>query len=358
MLKLYTYSIPFKTPFKTAEYSFANREGLVLVFEYDGITAFGEIAPLPGFSKFTLNEIIAIVQLNRNTLETALIQDEFDQFIYVLNQIHDIPSLKFGLDTLAHDYRAKKARLPLSEYLFGDSCGKKVPVNATLGIADLKSTLIKAQQLSDDGFNTFKIKVGINFKKELEILTSLRSAFPNKKIRIDANQSWNYTEALKYLQQCEHLNIEYCEEPLLNNEIHRLPDLKHRININLAADESFRNKIDAERLIKQNAVDTFILKPMMFGNFSEINVTKQLANSHYIGIVLTTSLESKIGRTVTAILATGWGANKYAHGLSTGSLLKYDLGTNQEINSGFFHIPQKPGLGIDLNYKYLKEITY
>lgn len=356
MLKLYTYRIPFKTPFKIAEDSFTDREGLILVFEHKGITAYGEIAPLPGFSKFTLNEIILIVQLNRETLEAALIQDEFDQFIYVLNQIHDIPSLKFGLDTLAHDYKAKKAGLPLSEYLFGDTCDKKVPVNATIGITDLESTLKKAEQFSMDGFNTFKLKVGIDFKKEFEILTSLRSTFPDKNIRIDANQSWNYTEAVKNLTQCDHLNIEYCEEPLLDTETHRLSDLKQKININLAADESFRNKADAERLLKQNAVDALILKPMMFGSFSEINVTKQLAESHYTSIVLTTSLESKIGRTVTAILATGWGTKRYAHGLSTGSLLKYDLGTNQEIYSGFFHIPQKPGLGIDLNYKYLKEI--
>jgi L-alanine-DL-glutamate epimerase-like enolase superfamily enzyme len=96
---------------------------------------------------------------------------------------------------------------------------------------------------------------------------------------------------------------------------------------------------------------------MMFGNFSEISVTKELADSHYKCIVFTTSLESKIGRTVTSILASGWGTNKYAHGLSTGSLFKYDLGTNQEVDSGFIHIPKKPGIGIDLNFNHLKEIT-
>tara|TARA_R110002124_G_scaffold286776_2_gene468663 strand:- start:5467 stop:6540 length:1074 start_codon:yes stop_codon:yes gene_type:complete len=356
MLKLYTYRLPFKTAFRTAGLVLENREGLVLVFEHNGITAFGEIAPLPGFSKFTLHHIIPIIELNRAALETALIEDDFDQFSFVLYQIHDIPSLKFGLDTLAYDYKSKKAGLSLAKYLFKEAYRKKIEVNGTLGISDLDSTLLLAEGLVRNGFETLKVKVGVDFGKELEILNKLRKQFPEIKIRIDANQSWGFDEAVINLKKCENLDIEYCEEPLIKDYYERLSELKNQIKINLAADESFRNKEDANRLAEQNIVDTFILKPMLFGSFSEINVTKELSNSHYNRLVFTTSLESKIGRTVTAILASGWGATKKAHGLSTGSLLKYDLGTNQEINSGFFQIPQKPGIGIDLNYKYLKEI--
>jgi L-alanine-DL-glutamate epimerase-like enolase superfamily enzyme len=184
----------------------------------------------------------------------------------------------------------------------------------------------------------------------------IREKFPDLKIRIDANQSWTYEAAYSNLKKLENLNLEYCEEPLSSAETNRLPELKQLVKINLAADESFRNKTDALALTEQNAVDTFILKPMMFGSFSEINVTKQLANSHYISVVLTTSLESIIGRTVTAILALGWGSQNVAHGLSTGSLLKSDIGSDNYIKNGVFTDPKKPGIGIDLNFNYLERI--
>jgi o-succinylbenzoate synthase len=356
MLKLYTYSLPFKSAFKTVDSTFDAREGLVLVFKHEGITAFGEIAPLPGFSRFTLKEIIPIIQLNKKALERALIEDDFDQFTYVLNQIHDIPSIRFGLDTLAHDFKSKKAGISMAEFLFKDTYRTKVETNATLSITDIESNLQQAENFIKNGFQTLKIKVGIDFNKEFELLYRLRDLFPKINIRIDANQAWDFNEAVDNLKSCEKLNIEYCEEPLLKEKNHLLSQLKGKVKINLAADESFRNKMDANQLIVKNAVDTFILKPMMFGSFSEINVTKQLADSHYISVVFTTSLESTIGRTVSAILASGWGANKYAHGLSTGSLFKHDLGKNKEENSSFFRIPEKPGLGIDLNFNRLKEI--
>jgi len=356
MLKIYSYTLPFVTPFVTSNTSYKEREGLILVFEHNGITAFGEVAPLPGFSSFSIKDILPILKINAEVINSALKDDEFQQLYSVLNQIHSIPSLKFGMDTLYHDLQAKKAGISLAKYLFKDSFQNSIDVNATLGIESSKITLQKADKLSRQGFRTLKIKVGSDFEKEFTVLSLLRKEFPDLKIRIDANQSWTYETAYLNLKTLEHLKLEYCEEPLLSTERNRLPELKQSVKLNLAADESFRNKTDALTLSEQNAVHTFILKPMMFGSFSEINVTKQLANSHYISVVLTTSLESIIGRTVTAILALGWGSQNFAHGLSTGSLLKSDIGSGNYIKNGVFTDPKKPGIGIDLNFNCLKRI--
>ncbi|MBO6620880.1 MAG: o-succinylbenzoate synthase [Balneola sp.] len=356
MLKFYTYKIPFQSPFSISGADYEFREGVILEFDHDGIQAFGEIAPLPGFSAFTLDQVISVLQLNKEPLENALVKGEFPQFFYVLSQIHNIPSLKFGLDSLYHDYLSKRKGVSLAEYLFPEMQKSKIPSNAVLSITDVKSSLNSATKMIQDGFKTLKVKVGRNFEKEFQLLKALRSEHPSVRIRIDANRSWSFEEAVSNLLQLESLNIEYCEEPLISKEVHHLSLLKKETAIKLAADESIRNKKDAEVLSVQNGFDVFVLKPMMIGSFSEIYVTKQQANSHYIDMVITTSLESKIGRIITAILALGWGAKKYAHGLATGSLLSHDLNDETEINSGSYVIPQKPGIGIDLNYKYLKEI--
>lgn len=356
MLKYYTYKIPFQTPFSISEAVYEFREGIIVEFDHDGIQAFGEIAPLPGFSDFSLNQIISVLQLNNEALENALIKGEFPQFFYVLSQIHNIPSLKFGLDTLYHDYLSKRKGVSLAEYLFPELATSKVTSNGVLSIKDVRSSLNTATKMIQNGFKTLKVKVGRDFENEFQLLKALRSEHPSIKIRIDCNRSWSFDEAVSNLSKLEPLNIEYCEEPLITKEVHQMGLLKTKTSIKLAADESIRNKKDAGALSEQNGFNVFVLKPMMIGSFSEIYVTKQQANSHYIDLVFTTSLESKIGRIITAILAMGWGANKYAHGLATGSLLSHDLNDETEINSGSYVIPQKPGIGIDLNYKYLKEI--
>ncbi|OAN64391.1 o-succinylbenzoate synthase [Balneola sp. EhC07] len=356
MLKYYTYKIPFQTPFSISGAVYEFREGIIVEFDHDGIQAFGELAPLPGFSDFSLDQVISVLQLNKEALENALIKGEFPQFFYVLSQIHNIPSLKFGLDTLYHDYLSKRKGVSLAEYLFPELATSKVTSNGVLSIKDVRSSLNTATKMIQNGFKTLKVKVGRDFENEFQLLKALRSEHPSIQIRIDCNRAWSFDEAVSNLSQLEPLNIEYCEEPLITKEIDKLSLLKKETSIKLAADESIRNKKDAGVLSVQNGFDVFVLKPMMIGSFSEIYVTKQQANSHYIDMVFTTSLESKIGRIITAILALGWGAKKYAHGLATGSLLSHDLNDETEINSGSYVIPQKPGIGIDLNYKYLKEI--
>lgn len=356
MLNFYNYKIPFQTPFSISGAVYEFREGVIVEFDHEGIQAFGEIAPLPGFSDFSLDQVISVLQLNKEPLENALIKGEFSQFFYVLSQIHNIPSLKFGLDTLYHDYLSKQKGVSLAEYLFPELSASKVSSNGVLSIKDVRSSLNTATKMIQSGFKTLKVKVGRDFEKEFQLLKTLRSEHPSVQIRIDCNQSWSFDEAVSNLSQLHPLNIEYCEEPLISKDVHLLRLLKKETSIKLAADESIRNKKDAETLSVQNGFDVFVLKPMMIGSFSEIYVTKQQANSHYIDMVFTTSLESKIGRIITAILALGWGAKKYAHGLATGSLLSHDLNDETEINSGSYVIPDKPGIGIDLNYKYLKEI--
>ena len=356
MLKYYTYKIPFRTSFKISGAVYEYREGIILEFEHNGVKAYGEIAPLPGFSSYTLEQVLSVLRLNKEPLEGALIKNEFIQFFYVLSQIHDIPSLKFGLDTLYHDYQSKRKGISLAEFLFPKQLDNNVSSNAVLGISSSKSALVHLQKIIEKGYETIKIKVGNDFKNEFEILETFRKNYPSLKIRIDCNQSWRFDEAISNLKALEPLHIEYCEEPLITEELHLLNNLKEKVEIKIAADESIGNKKIGTQVTAQNEYDVFVLKPMMIGSFSEIYVTKQLADSHYTDIVFTTSLESKIGRIVTAVLALGWGAKNYAHGLATGSLLSFDLNDDKEIDSGSFVIPKKPGIGIELNYKHLKEI--
>ena len=55
--KLYSYKIPLRKTLKLKSVSIDSREGLILkIFDSDGNCGFGEIAPLPGFSRENLEE--------------------------------------------------------------------------------------------------------------------------------------------------------------------------------------------------------------------------------------------------------------------------------------------------------------
>jgi o-succinylbenzoate synthase len=356
MLNFYSYRLPFKTPFRSAGNSHSHREGIILVFK-DGTTeAYGEVAPLPGFSTETLEQVTEVLKLNHKQLEEALEAGEVSALLQVIDQIHHFPSLSFGIDTLIHDLEAKKKGQSLGNYLF-DNFPKSITANATLPLQETTKTIANAKSLIKEGFQTLKIKVGENFNAELNLIQDLRNQFPDIKIRIDANQAWTKPEAIQHLKALHSLNIEYCEQPVPKDQIEELTDVTNQADISIAADESIRNKEQAIKLSEQKAANLFILKPMLLGTFRNIFVTNGVSTTHNIESIYTTSLETAVGRTATAILAAGLGRQHRAQGIATGHLFQHDVSNSEWLNKPVIHFPQEPGLGIELSFEGLKKVS-
>lgn len=356
MLRIFKYQTPFSEPFHTSVGTLTNREGLVLSFEKDEITAFGEISPLPGFSNETLEQVIQVLQHNRTFLNSAFLSGDEETIISLLDSIHQFPSLSFGLDTLLADLKAKQSGLSLHHYLFEDEF-ERVASNFALGITSTKDMLNRVNKLISEGYTTIKFKVGRDFSSEHTALKSIRKKFPELTIRIDANQAWTKNEAVSNLNQLKDLNLEYCEQPVPASEFEALKYVTGNTDVPVAADESARTIQDVRDLIQQKACKVLILKPMLFGRFNNLIVTKELAITHNIEVVLTTSFEGVIGRTATAILASGLGSQKLAHGLATGIYLDEGDSDKAEIQEGFYRVSKQPGLGSPVDLKYLEEIS-
>ncbi|MFV1884220.1 MAG: o-succinylbenzoate synthase [Balneola sp.] len=355
MLRYFRYSTPFKKPFKTSSGTFSTRKGIVLFFEFDGIQSFGEVAPLPGFSTESLDEVMVVLQQNKKYLEQAFLSGDGRQIINVLDQIHGFPSLSFGLDTLWHDFQAKKVNKSLSEFLFGLK-KPSIKCNAAIGIQSEEEIISQINKKKKEGFETLKLKVGNDFSKEKSVLKFIRKTYPDIKLRIDANQAWDKKTAVQNLNSIEDLSIEYCEQPVSAEDIEALNWVKERTEIKIAADESLGNKTRAKALIEQNYCDLIIIKPALMGLFENITVTKELAGTHNMEIVFTTSLDGIIGRNISAVLASGLGTPTFAHGLATGSLLN-EQGTETElITNGSYHIPEKAGIGNPVDLTFLEEV--
>ncbi|MFD2532434.1 o-succinylbenzoate synthase [Gracilimonas halophila] len=357
MLKLYTYHIPFRSAFGSAGNVITHREGIILVYrdKDSGIEAYGEVAPLPGFSEESFEEVKEVLLLNKAHLEEAIIDGSGQETLRLLDQIHRFPSLSFGIDTLLYDLAAKRSNKPLVQYLF-PGFHSSIQSNGTLPLSNTSATLSKADTLTSEGFTTLKVKVGSDFNNELSVLSSLREKYPDIKIRIDANQAWTVDEAITHLTCIEELDIEYCEQPVHKENIAGLKKVTEASPIKIAADESARNKTIISELTETHAADLLIFKPMLMGTFNDIFVTKELADTHSIETVFTTSLETAIGRAAIAAISAGLGRYERAQGLATGSFLKHDVASEKWLNLPVIKFPYKIGLGISLHYEGLKEL--
>jgi len=80
-----------------------------------------------------------------------------------------------------------------------------------------------------------------------------------------------------------------------------------------------------------------IMKPVLLGNILEIYETISQYRSNFKHTVVTTTLESNIGRSMIASTASLIGDPKMSHGLHTGHLFADDLLPDFEIKNGLIN---------------------
>lgn len=335
-INCFKYSLPFLDPLQTTKNTFENRHGIIIEFINEDLHYFGEAAPLPRFSKVSLDEIQRILRDIEIELKSIFKHDKPVSELQNLYEEKEIPAeLQFGIDSLAYQIEAGRSNKSLKNYLFPDA-PSAVQVNGLVPLlAD--DYLKKTEKKIEAGFKTLKYKVGLDFETELHHLREVRKQFPELIIRVDANQQWTTEEALEKCNKLASLNLEYCEEPLRKPTPENFELLHNRTELPLAIDETISQVSYWPNLLP--FMSYIILKPMLLGSFTKLFETKRLADTHENKAVFTSSLESGIGRAITAMLASGKGASEIAHGLATGNLFANDIYSDSAfITNGYYDV--------------------
>ncbi len=190
----------------------------------------------------------------------------------------------------------------------------KVNINATLpAVAPSQVAELLGQF---DEFDTVKIKVAEpsqTIEDDLARVAAVRLAYPEVKIRIDANGGYSVEQALEVAGRVG--SLDYFEQPCLT--IGELAELRVQLRgeVRIAADESVRKVEDSMAVVHAGAADVLVLKAQPLGG-----VTNALAIANECGLPVTVSsaLETRIGMQGGLALATALGGDT-AHGLGTES---------------------------------------
>lgn len=338
-LTSYHYHLPFVSPLQTNKTTFSHREGMILEYHSPDDAFYGEAAPLPGFSMESLKDVQKqINRHHREILDILSSQNPTENMQLFFDHHNIVPSLRFALDSLAYQLKACRHSQSLPSFLSTTYPPTELPVNALVSL-DNDSLLHQVEKLVQNGFNTLKVKVGLDFDTEYKKLKQISSQFPDVILRLDANQAWLVDEAINNLKRLHELDIEYCEEPLKYFNTQNLQLLSTNTKIPIAVDESLQ-QVNWKK--DPSFIDAVILKPMVLGDFATFYVTSHRAKSHEITTVVTTSLESAIGRKVTALLASSIAVSDTAHGLNTGPYLAADVFDDQCcLDGGKYYFDQE-----------------
>jgi len=102
------------------------------------------------------------------------------------------------------------------------------------------------------GFHSLKVKAGPETTVR-DIARIRRSAGTNMELRVDANMSWTYEEALRRMPEFARAGVESFEQPLAANDLEGAAKLIRETGLEVMADESLHTGESLQRLIDAKA---------------------------------------------------------------------------------------------------------
>ncbi|MFM2313743.1 MAG: hypothetical protein RLZZ04_3019 [Cyanobacteriota bacterium] len=270
------YRNHFKQPLRTNHGIWEVREGIIISLTNSrGMTARGEIAPLPWFGSETMAQAIKFCQ----QLGGAITQQQ-------IRSIPDyLPCCQFALESAS--LRLTQPQLsdpsPDLDFCYLLPAGEEVLTTWQ----NLYQTI---------GATTFKWKIGVlNLSTEIQILRQLTADFPSEvKLRLDANGGLNLPQAQQLLSVTDNLQaIEFIEQPLSPENFPDILQLSQEHNTLLALDESVASFSQLQQVYGQGWKGVYVIKVGIMG-FSRRLI--QFCQSHDLDLVFSSVLETEVGR--------------------------------------------------------------
>jgi len=323
--KYFQYLLEFKRPSGTSRGVLLEKETFILEIFQDDKKGVGECAVFRGLS---FDDRPDYEEKLKWLCENISSDSEF-----LKQELEEFPSIWFGYEQALLNLKNGDNLYFPSEFTEGNT---PITINGLIWMGDIGFMEEQIQEKLEQGFHCIKLKIGVDWKSEHEILQKLRQKFTKDQLelRVDANGGFTKDEAKIVLQQLADLHIHSIEQPIKAGNWNDMAELCAETSTPIALDEeligiiNFNKKKELLEVIKPQYI---ILKPALVGGFSGSDEWISLVEQQDIGWWITSALESNIGLNAIAQY-TFTKKNQMPQGLGTGSLFTNNFKSCLELN--------------------------
>ena len=244
-------------------------------------------------------------------------------------------SARAAIDIALHDLIGKRLGLPLYR-LFGLNPESSPPTSMTVSIGTEKEVQGWARDAAKR-FSILKLKLG--HERPLDIVRAVR-AVTDARLVADANCAWTVEQALTLIPALADLGLEWIEQPLPEEDLDGLRQVREASPIPVFADEPVRTARDIARLA--GCADGVNVKVMKAGGLREALRMIAVARAHGLQVMLGCMIETSLGITAAAHLAplVDWAD------LDGNQTVTNDPFSGVKVEQGRLVLPDGPGLGV------------
>ncbi|MCW4019953.1 MAG: mandelate racemase/muconate lactonizing enzyme family protein [Candidatus Bathyarchaeota archaeon] len=264
-----------------------------------------------------------------------------------------------NIDISVWDLVGKITKQPIYKLLGGYR--NRVPAYAAGGYYEEgKSVEDLAKEMAsyvEEGYKAVKMKVGcLSIKEDVERVKAVRESIGDDvDLMVDANNAYKAYQAVKFAKAVEKYNPYWFEEPVRPDDVEGSLEVKRATVIPIASGENEYTRWGFRDLIEKRAVDIIQPDPKAVGGYTELRKVTAMASAYHIPF-------SPHGTGLHMLTAHGVAA--FENGLIVETLARCSplwrdkaisavdfYEKNIEVRNGCIDLPNRPGLGIEINEK-------
>ncbi len=255
-----------------------------------------------------------------------------------------------GLDMACWDAAGKYLKQPVSRLMGGQVRTVFDSMYFVPADEDLDLMVERAGEAVKQGFSTIFYKVGLGEERDVELVRRTREAIgPAPRLRVDANESWSPSSAMRILSRMRDAHLEYVEQPILMHDIDGLAHLRRHSGVPVAANQASWGRHAILEIIRKNAADVLMTDPHQEGGlmaFKKILALCEIAGLGFVNhafnvTTITFSSHVQVLSTSAACILALQGHPDY---------LADDYVTEpMDYSNGKIRVGNRPGLGVELD---------
>ncbi len=263
--------------------------------------------------------------------------------------------LKSGLEMALWDIAGKAAGQPLA-VLLGGIIRERVELAACMGIQTYERAGEIAAMYVEQGFTTLKTKAGSDMREDLEMVRGIRDAVGDRlKLRIDPNRAYTPQQAAELGKRLEEYQLQYLEQPIPAEPLASAAWLRQQTTTPIALNESVTDPASVWEILHAGAAEFILPDTHIAGGIWPCVKIGHVCEA--AGVPCIMHCGHDMGPKTAAMVAVAASGPAYSLGNDTTyyGLVEDICVEPLPIERGFIRVPQKPGLGIEVDAAKLKK---
>jgi len=348
--------VPYKKPYHWAK-GVISGAGVVLVEVHtdDGIVGIGECVATPSSDAIeSYLKVAGRICLGRNPFENTRLMGECYHALFQALGTCSAPRFSgqvlAGLEMALWDVMGNATGRAVHE-LLGGALRDRIDYFGFPQGATAEEVAAEAREMAGAGCDVIYFKVGRGDALDIEITRQVRAAVgPDKRLRMDPNESWSPIKAARMLNKLADFDIEMVEQPTNAESISALAQVRANSPIAIAADQLVFTPHEAYDVCREKAADLIVLGLHETGGIARFRKVANIAEAADINICIhglyETGITTIAANHVAATLPNLDDGNQYMN-----HLLEWDIIKSPDIalRDGSLPVLGGPGLGITLD---------